>query len=1022
PSAEEDGRVVGRAADAVEAYLAARLRSAHDSTHKWVSLHTPHKWNFDALVQLRRSREDLPEEFVGPSDKRRERVEPFALTDARGSMREVANQVDYCLFCHDRDKDSCSKGLRDKAGAIKKNPLGVELDGCPLYEKISEMHVLRRDGFVIGSLATTMIDNPMCPGTGHRICNDCMKSCVYQTQEPVDIPQIETRILVDVLRLPYGFEIWSFLSRWNPLNPRRPVMLPYNGRNVLVVGLGPAGYTLAHHLLNEGFGVVGVDGLKLEPFDDDLTGRGKKAPRPLLHVEELYQPLESRTLLGFGGVSEYGITVRWDKNFLAVLFVNLLRRNTFRAFGGVRFGGTLTTDDAWELGFDHVAIAAGAGKPTFIRMKNNLIRGVRKASDFLMGLQLTGAYKRQSLANLQVRLPGVVIGGGLTAIDTATEMMSYYVVQAERTLLRYETLVAEKGETEARKIYDPEEQIILDEILSHGRALRQERAQAEQEKRAPRLQDLLNGWGGVSIVYRRTVKDSPAYRLNHEEVTKSLEEGIRYVELMSPSEAHPDRFGAVEAISFERQAVVDDKLVGTGEMVRLPARTVCIAAGTSPNTTYESEHHGSFALDGRGYFANHDATIDTEGRVELSPTADGSGFFTSYAKSNRVVSYYGDNHPKYAGSVVKAMASAKDGYRHVSRLFEFERPMLTASTQPSRDQKWASDAARLEDNLFAVVHDVRRLTPTIVEVVLRAPLAARKFQPGQFYRLQNFERYTGVIDGTPLTMEGLALTGAWTDPEKGLISIIVLEMGASSRMCALLKKGESVVLMGPTGQPTEIPSNETVLLAGGGLGNAVLFSIARAFKARGAKVIYFAGYKTSDSVFKMDEIEASTDQVIWSTDSGDDIRSRRPQDAFFRGNIVQAMLAYESGSLGEKMIDLGEVDRIIAIGSDRMMQAVREARHSVLAPYLKSSHTAIGSINSPMQCMMKQICAQCLQRLVDPVTGKEEMIYTCFNQDLELDRVDFPQLSARLRQNTVQEKLTNAWFERLVGRAHLPRV
>ena len=112
-------------------------------------------------------------------------------------------------------------------------------------------------------------------------------------------------------------------------------------------------------------------------------------------------------------------------------------------YGGVRFGGTLPVDDAWEYGFDHVAIAAGAGRPTVIDMKNNLIRGIRKASDFLMALQLTGAFKRDALANLQVRLPAVVIGGGLTAIDTATELMAYYPVQVEKTLDHYEALAAE---------------------------------------------------------------------------------------------------------------------------------------------------------------------------------------------------------------------------------------------------------------------------------------------------------------------------------------------------------------------------------------------------------------------------------------------------------------------------------------------------------------------------------------------------------------------------------------------------
>ena len=74
-------------------------------------------------------------------------------------------------------------------------------------------------------------------------------------------------------------------------------------------------------------------------------------------------------------------------------------------------------------------------------MKNNLIRGIRKASDFLMALQLTGAFKREALPNLQARLPAVVIGGGLTAIDTATELMAYYPLQVEKTLAQYETLV-----------------------------------------------------------------------------------------------------------------------------------------------------------------------------------------------------------------------------------------------------------------------------------------------------------------------------------------------------------------------------------------------------------------------------------------------------------------------------------------------------------------------------------------------------------------------------------------------------
>src|SRR4030095_10674908 len=105
------------------------------------------------------------------------------------------------------------------------------------------------------------------------------------------------------------------------------------------------------------------------------------------------------------------------------------------------------------------------------------------------------------------------------------------------------------------------------------------------------------------------------------------------------------------------------------------------------------------------------------------------------------------------------------------------------------------------------------------------------------------------------------------------------------------------------------------------------------------------------------------------------IEPRRPQDAHFRGNIVQAMLAYQNGELGSRVAPLGEIDRSIAIGSDRMMAAVKAARHGALAPHLKPDHVGIASINSPMQCMMKEVCAQCLQKHVDPVSGRETIIF-----------------------------------------------
>jgi hypothetical protein len=103
-----------------------------------------------------------------------------------------------------------------------------------------------------------------------------------------------------------------------------------------------------------------------------------------------------------------------------------------------------------------------------------------------------------------------------------------------------------------------------------------------------------------------------------------------------------------------------------------------------------------------------------------------------------------------------------------------------------------------------------------------------------------------------------------------------------------------------------------------------------------------------------------------------------------------------------------------------MMAAVGRARHEILEKYLKKDHVAIGSINSPMQCMMKEICAQCLQPHVDPQTGKTSYVFSCFNQDQLLDQVDFRALAQRLAQNGVQEKLTALWIGRCLKKLPPP--
>ena len=990
---------------------AAHTPAGREKHHAGVLFKAPHKLDHQRLVPTIVDNAAGYATYRLPEEKIRRR-EGFALTDPGTDLTGALDQANYCIWCHEQGKDSCSKGLLEKGAtgrgeaSFKKTVFGVTLAGCPLDEKISEFHKAKTEGHAIGALAIIVIDNPLCAATGHRICNDCMKACIYQKQEPVDIPQAETRTLKDVLELPWGFEIYSLLTRWNPLNLRTPYPRAPSGKRVLVAGMGPSGFALAHFLMNDGHTVVGVDGLKIEPLPPEISGVGERGERvefrPIRNLAEIHEPLGSRVMAGFGGVAEYGITVRWDKNFLKIVRLLIERRSRFALFGGVRFGGTMTADEAFALGFDHIALAIGAGRPTVLDMPNALARGVRTASDFLMALQLTGAAKPESIANMQVRLPVVVIGGGLTAIDTATESLAYYPLQVEKFLERYERLAREHGETAARIAWTEEERGIADEFLVHARAIRAERAAAAAENRPPRILELLQSWGGVTIAYRRRLVDSPSYTLNHEEVQKALEEGISFSEGLTPTHVRVDRYGHADALGVKAQTRAEDgKWVEAGAM-ELAARTILVAAGTQPNTVLAREDPEHFRLDGRYFQAVDESGNPVRPEKSISKPNDVRVLLERRA-DGRCMSYFGDVHPSFFGNVVKAMGSAKQGYPLVSRVLGEVAP---ASSAPE-----AAFLAQLNDDLRATVHKVERLTPTIVEVVVRAPLAARRFQPGQFYRLQNFETRSPAAEGTRLAMEGLALTGAWVNRDQGLISTIVLEMGGSSDLCGLLKPGEPVVLMGPTGTPTEIPTGETIVLAGGGLGNAVLFSIGQAMRAAGNRVLYFAAYKHMIDRYKVDEIEAASDAVIWCCDEEPGFSPDRPQDKTFVGNIVQAMHSYATGDLGDQPIAFADADRIIAIGSDRMMAAVARARHEVLKPHMKPHHFAIGSINSPMQCMMKEICAQCLQPHVDPKTGETTYVFSCFNQDQPLDSVDWKGLETRLKQNGAQEKLTAEWID-----------
>ena len=115
----------------------------------------------------------------------------------------------------------------------------------------------------------------------------------------------------------------------------------------------------------------------------------------------------------------------------------------------------------------------------------------------------------------------------------------------------------------------------------------------------------------MTIAYRRRLIDAPSYTLNHEEVAKAFEEGVRFAECLAPEEVLVDAAGAAEALRFQKYRLDESsgKMSASGETVVLPAKTILVAAGTQPNTVLAREDEHNVTLDGR-YFQAFDETGD----------------------------------------------------------------------------------------------------------------------------------------------------------------------------------------------------------------------------------------------------------------------------------------------------------------------------------------------------------------------------------------------------------------------------
>lgn len=815
----------------------------------------------------------------------------FDLSDEGVDVAKAVDEAFYCIKCHDRGKDTCRSGFKADDANYRNDALGQPLSGCPLDQKISEMNVLFEHGQIIAALAVVTLDNPMVAATGHRICYDCSRSCIFQKQDPVDIPSIETRLLKQVLALPYGFEIYSLLTRWNPLNRETPFPKPSSGHHVLVVGQGPSGFALAHLLLQQGHKVTAIDGLKIDPLPNALKDPGQ----PIHRIGDHFEALSARYAKGFGGVAEYGITVRWEKNFLLVIRLLLERQALYQCLDGVRFGSSLTFDSAFnEYGFDHIALCLGAGSPTMLPVEHMTAPGVRLASDFLMALHLGDASKLTTKTPLRIRLPLAVIGGGLTAVDTATEALAYYSYQVMNFYKRYAKVLRTEGPLTAQRILDLDPEI-ANEFLTHGKTLIDETELAKAAHRTPNYLQYLNQWGGVTIYYRKKLHEAPSYRLNPHELEKALVEGVQFVEEAVPIQTQVGEDGRLESVDFNV----------AGAMKSIPIKTLLVAAGTKPNTVLASE------------FSELHLAGDFFRPLDEKP------YFVAQSKDGRCVSYLGDLHPKYSGSVVKALASAKAAAPIIHEALLQRSPCSVSFN--------ASD--------FISTVDAITVEGDAVHLTVRAVAATKAYQAGQFYKLQPY--------GQAFT-ESIPLSPAKIEPEHGTISFNIKMVGASTRQLRELSIGDRVCLMGPAGSKLGILPDHRVLIlvdpqAPEGIVNPV-----------------------------MQHLSNDKHQLIASLD-----------------HITPT--------------DFSGFDSAFVVGSSMYIQ------HFITLLLPKVSIPVYTHVHTHLQCMMKEVCAQCVYTAKDPQTGVTSVQFGCAKSIENLQNFSYPDVNKRNKNERMEETLFAHW-------------
>jgi len=262
------------------------------------------------------------------------------------------------------------------------------------------------------------------------------------------------------------------------------------------------------------------------------------------------------------------------------------------------------------------------------------------------------------------------------------------------------------------------------------------------------------------------------------------------------------------------------------------------------------------------------------------------------------------------------------------------------------------------------------LTPEIHLFRVEAPGVARKAQAGQFVIVRSDERG-----------ERIPLTIADWDEKEGSVSVVFMEVGATTRKLNRVNAGGGILdFVGPLGRPTEIEKFGTVACVAGGFAIATIVPIARAMREAGNRVVSIMGFRTRDLVFWEDRLSSVSDELIVTTDDG----------SYRRKGLVTEPL--------KELLESTEIDRVIAIGPTVMM------KFSSLTT--KPFHVkTIVSLN-PIMVDGTGMCGCCRVSV-----GKETKFVCVDGPDFDGHEVDWDLLMSRQRAYLEEEKEASGLWE-----------